>query len=147
MKPIILSSEEAILKLSRYILDSFNAEKSFNLKPDDFKYRSVKPRPFTDCGFEMETLRDDDYLRIRVYLKKSRDLNLTSFKSEAEANNDGGLDERIFVYAMSFNPETFFGLNVRVNFDFCDDYLSLDALLTEDGEPILTEDDLIVLYR
>ena len=147
MKPIVLTSEQALLKIARYVLDTFNTENFMNLVPEDFQYRSVKPRPFTDCGFEMETLRDDDYLRIRVYIKKSHGLNITSFKSEVEANNDGGLDETIFVYAVEFDPDTFFGLMVRANLDFCDDYLSIDALLTEDGVPILTEEDLVILHR
>lgn len=141
-----LTRDETAKFIINKVLESFNSKFNKELKSEDFSYYNISSRPFTNCGIELATNNLDDAFYIRVYIEytNSNDINFYGF--EDRGSSASNTKDKVHTYLMKLNPDTFFGLGIKGNFNFCNDHLITTFILSEDDEIISDENDSNISY-
>lgn len=64
-------------------LNQYNAQYNRTLEPEDCQIKSIPARPFTDRGYEISTIREDDQLVMQMFITFSSKTSVTDIIVEA----------------------------------------------------------------
>lgn len=95
-KAIVL---EETLFLRNLVVRAFNTQYSKNIKPEDCSIINIEPTYNSTHGYEIETLRDDDYLRMRFYFTLGYVDSVSAFRLEVDDDEfaRGKLGDEVYV--------------------------------------------------
>ena len=84
--------------LTRMALQAYNTQFGRNIRPEDCTIRSIKPHYSRTLGYEISTKRQDDFLRIKVFLDIGRGDQVHQYRVENDAIvREGNLEDEVFV--------------------------------------------------
>lgn len=131
--------------IKKLVVAQFNAQYSKNLLVEDLNIRSIVVQEGYQYGYELETARIDDSVRMRVYFKLSNGDNVGDFKLRLKQNvASTGLSDEIYVAHGTFDSGNFIyhGFNKQAMTGDGEMYLLVEdgyIQITEQGIPILLE--------
>jgi hypothetical protein len=125
--------------LKKLAVDMYNSQYGKNLNPIDFCVMSIPTDTGFRYGYEVITIKDDDFLRLRMYFNLEHTQRFKPFQIEvSNPYAERSLSDEIFItsgslesYYLDSNIYKFREINT------CD----VNNLLTEDMDDITTEDD------
>lgn len=132
------------------IVSNYNKQFGTKYLNDDFEIMNISSLQNTDCGFEVYTKREDDYLRLRFYATYANQTIVGRFSYYVEKNSDIPLGDEIFVANGYLNIDNL-GDRARVILKSCPafdltgyegillDENNLAFITGEDGTAILLE--------
>lgn len=123
--------------IKRLAVAQFNSQYSKNLSIDDLNIRSIVIQEGYQYGYEIETARTDDSVRLRVYLRLSNGDNVGPYALKLKQNVASvGLGDEVYVAYGTFDQGNFIyhGFNKQAMTGDGEIYL-----LTEDGNIAITE--------
>ena len=129
-------SEKDFLK--KLIITPFNFYKGSKFDISEINIRSILPRPGYRLGYELNTIRRNDYFRIRAYFNIARSDSLSPFELQLEETPDGigNLSDEIFVTTGSIDSAHH--LYEGYPFQWITDHdATLPLLIQTDGMPFL----------
>lgn len=123
----------------------FNSQFSKNLSVDDLNIRSIVVQEGYQYGYEIETSRVDDNVRLRVYFRLSNGDNVGPYSLKLKQNvTSSGLGDEIYVAYGTFDDGNFIyhGFNKFAMTGDGEMYLLMEdgsIFVTEQGTPLLLE--------
>ena len=69
-------------------LNQYNAQYNRTLEPKDCQIKSIPARPFTDKGYEISTIREDDQLVVHMFITFSSNTSVADIIVEATDKTD-----------------------------------------------------------
>jgi hypothetical protein len=130
------------------IVTEFNAQHNYSFSPDYFNIKYIPGKNDSDCAFELDTERTDDYLNITVYAKFGFNQGFDQFVFWHRANHGLNLNDMCFIVNLTLSQDMNPSLYKKVsNPVFKQTVLATiqDKLLLEDGGRILAEDGSYLL--
>lgn len=96
------SEKEFLIELA---LHQFNLQYKKNIKAEVCAIRSIKPGYGAKYGYEIDTIRTDDYVRLRMYFNLEGINKLKPYRLEVDKNFvPGQLDDEVYVTVGTVNP-------------------------------------------
>lgn len=139
---------EMRLFLAQLAVDAYNAQRKPKVKFNytDFDVVSITPNNNSKFAFELNTIRTDDYFRLRLYCNLSSIIKIGTYRLYDQAGHGTGLGDEIWVSDSLLNNDflVFHNNLVRQSQTVIkSDESLLNVLLCEDGaNAIVPGDDL-----
>lgn len=152
---IVTTNREVLTKIKDYLINlaltRFNTQYKLNLPVSYFDAITIKKNTQALVSYELYSTRSDDNMRIRLHCtlgNESRVIN--EFSISDDASELSGLEDDVYVADATLD-HTFLMINnneIRRMFDKLDiDPTRYGAVITEDGIPIVSEDDMFILLE
>lgn len=96
------SEREFLIDLA---LHDFNQQYKKNIKSEVCAIRSIRPAYGTKYGYEIDTIRTDDYVRLRMYFNLEGINKFKPYRLEVDDTlAPGTLDDEVYVTIGTINP-------------------------------------------
>lgn len=134
-----------LTELRKYLIETavrrYNEQFLTNHKPEEFDIVTIQHKRYK-YAFEIFTIRDDDSLRLRMYLEPSVSTQVGLYRILEHANGWTGNGDEVYVTYGTIGSDAFTFRNnlVRRVIDFSPKSIdSLFILLMEDDQPFILE--------
>lgn len=121
-------------------IQQYNYQYNMHLTIADCDVMSIQPGVGSELGYEVTTVRLDDYVRLRIYLNiEDRDMLAPYTLDNSEGTATAKLGDEVFVAYGKVDRCHIYDNNYKFRW-LGNDIGRLNILLTEDGAPLITED-------
>jgi hypothetical protein len=130
------------------IVTEFNTQLNYSFTSDYFNIKYIPGKIDSDCAFELDTVRTDDYLNITVYVQFGFNQGFNKFVLSHRTNYSLNLNDMCFIVNLTLSQDMNPSLYKKVSDTvFKQTVLATiqDKLLFEDGGRILAEDGSYLL--
>ena len=142
----MITTEAAFL--IKLAIDKYNSQFGTNIGYDAVRIRSIEPNANTDLGYELVTNVLTDNLRLRVYFIYGTADILYDYRVEVDRSfYQDRLGDEIFVTLGTINTEYLTSGTFKFHWISVDDSVPSNAILSEIGSPIITEDGIYLVME
>ena len=131
---------EEVDYLVRTAVDRFNLQYGERLSYDQMRIFSIPPEANSDLGYELFTIRQDDYVRLRLFILLGQVCD-TDYRLETDNTFIyDGLGDEVFCTIHGIDRVTLTAEGWKFPWLTLEEQIPLFALATEDYIPLITED-------
>ena len=131
---------EEVDYLVRTAVDRFNLQYGERLAYDQMRIFSIPPEANSDLGYELFTIRQDDYVRLRLFILLGQVCD-TPYRLETDDTFIyEGLGDEVFCTIHGIDAVTMAAEGFKFPWLTLEDQIPFSALATEDFIPLITED-------
>jgi len=142
--PNVMSEREFLISLA---INRFNLQFNRTFQISDFDVKSIQPAYKCSRGYEVYSVRFDDFLRLRVYFNFGNGTSLGPYRLETDITHAVGvLGDEVFVSFGEIDSD-FKNLDIFKFQDSDIDVTRYQILIAENNEAILTEDGEYILLE
>lgn len=132
-----MTEREFIIQLA---VNSFNAQYNASIRLSECDAKSIQPNGYSAIAYEVYTVRQDDNVRIRLYLNFGHHDRMGEYRLEVDGSDAvGRLGDEVYV-ALGF-VDVFYRDSGLYKFHWMGvDLTSWNIFITEDGQPFINEE-------
>ena len=126
-------------------VDRFNFQYGEQLLYDEMRIFSIPPESNSDLGYELFTIRQDDYVRLRLFILLGQICDI-SYRLETDATFIyNGLGDEVFCTIHGIDAEVIRVNNFKFEWLTLEEQVPFGTLSTETLIPLITEDGRYLL--
>ena len=126
-------------------VDRFNFQYGEHLTYDEMRIFSISPEENSDLGYELFTIRQDDYVRLRLFILLGQVCD-TPYRLETDNTFIyDGLGDEVFCTIHGIDAVTMAAEGFKFPWLTLEAQVPFNTLSTEDFIPLITEDGLYLL--